>query len=41
LHRIKARIAAGTFCFSEEFPDYRYREQTPIPLRARHLQRRI
>ena len=24
LRRIKARIAAGTFSFADEFPDYRY-----------------
>jgi hypothetical protein len=34
LVRIKARIEAGTFCFAEEFPDYRGVHHIPMPLRA-------
>jgi len=34
LRRIKARIAAGTFNFAEEFPDFRGLHQLPLPLRA-------
>jgi len=32
--RIKAQIAAGTFCFAEEFPHYRHLHQTRVPLSA-------
>src|SRR6185312_13793146 len=35
LVRIKAQIAAGTFCFAEEFPHYKGLSQLPPPLRAR------
>lgn len=31
---IKTRIAAGTFRFTEEFPNFRFREQLPLGLRA-------
>lgn len=34
LERIRAQIEAGTFCFSEEFPDYCGRQSVPIPLSA-------
>jgi Arm DNA-binding domain len=34
LERIRAQIEAGTFCFSEEFPDYCGRQTVPIPLSA-------
>jgi integrase len=34
LARIKAQIAAGTFCFAEEFPHYRHLHQTRVPLSA-------
>lgn len=33
LRRIEARIAAGTFCFAEEFPDFRGLQKLPLPLR--------
>jgi hypothetical protein len=32
--RIKARLD-GTFCFTERFPSYRYRQIISLPLRAR------
>jgi hypothetical protein len=35
LARIKARISAGTFIFSEEFPQYRPRKSCPIPISVR------
>jgi Arm DNA-binding domain len=35
LARIKARIDAGTFTFTEEFPAYRFRHTLRMPLRAR------
>jgi integrase len=35
LARIKAQIAAGTFCFSDEFPRYRGLERLPRDLRPR------
>jgi hypothetical protein len=35
LARIKAQIAAGTFCFADEFPDYQHLRQVPVPLSAR------
>lgn len=35
LRRIKARIAAGTFNFAEEFPDFRGLDKLPLPLRAK------
>ena len=31
---IKARIKAGTFCFAEEFPDFRGLNQLQVPLQA-------
>ncbi len=34
LARIKAQIAAGTFCFAEEFPHYRHLHHTRVPLSA-------
>jgi integrase len=34
LMQIKARIAAGTFSFAEEFPDYRVRDKLRVPLRT-------
>jgi integrase len=34
LAQIKMQIAAGTFSFAEEFPDYRYRRRLGIPLRT-------
>jgi integrase len=34
LRRIKAGIAAGTFNFGEEFPDFRGLHKLPLPLRA-------
>jgi integrase len=34
LVQIKMQIAAGTFSFAEEFPDYRYRKRLGIPLRT-------
>jgi len=34
LRRIKARIAAGTFNFAEEFPDFRGLQKLPLSLRA-------
>lgn len=34
LRRIKARIAAGTFNFADEFPDFRGLHNLPLPLRA-------
>jgi hypothetical protein len=52
LRRIKARIAAGTFNFAEEFPDFRRLHELPLTLRAqtcaevfdaflRHEERRV
>jgi integrase len=35
LARIKARIAAGTFCFADEFPDYQHLQKIRVPLSAR------
>lgn len=35
LRRIKDRIAAGTFNFAEEFPDFRGLHKLPLPLRAK------
>lgn len=35
LDSIKLRIAAGTFRFTEEFPQFRHRGQLPLTLRAR------
>jgi integrase len=35
LARIKAQIAAGTFCFADEFPRYKGLSQLPPPHRAR------
>jgi hypothetical protein len=35
LARIKAQIAAGTFCFADEFPRYKGLSKLPPPLRAR------
>jgi hypothetical protein len=35
LARIKAQIAAGTFCFADEFPDYQHLHEVRVPLSAR------
>ncbi len=35
LHEIKQRIAAGTFVFPEEFPDYRFTRQVAAPQKRR------
>lgn len=35
LARIKAQIAAGTFCFADEFPDYRFLHKARVPLGTR------
>jgi hypothetical protein len=35
LMQIKARIAAGTFSFAEDFPDFRFSHNLPVLLRAR------
>jgi integrase len=34
LVQIKARIAAGTFCFMDDFPNFRFRHRLPVLLRA-------
>ena len=41
LRRIKARIAAGTFNFVDEFPDFRGLHKLPLPLRAQACSERV